>query len=409
MKNQRFTIYNDYPYDYIVGRSLEKGLITQSDHDLIISYIIDKKSKGEIEDARAQRISTSLTQWRRFIAVPFEKMTTKELLIGLAGMRTGKTAHGKPYEPSTIRQQIKILKTFTKYLMKNKIVEITRDDIDEIKYPKEVFDSVKSKDILTSDQVEKLIGASGSIRNKAIIGLMSDTGLRPSDVANLTWHDLDFNQQRVKVTVTTQKTNTSVTSYVILHKSWLVEWRKQRNKAGDDDFVFVDAFTSEPITYNAIDHLLDRASEKSGVKFPKRARSKLFRATSITNQQKAGYSAAATSKMHFGVPDSKMIRHYSKLCDQDTENEALERSGVVMLNKPEQPRPSICPKCDEPCAPGAKFCPECGEPLSRSAANSVREAEKAVERLPEFELFKRVMSSPQAIELLKQIDDKIQK
>ena len=113
--------------------------------------------------------------------------------------------------------------------------------------------------------------------------------------------------------------------------------------------------------------------------------------------------------MHFGVPDSKMIRHYSKLCDEDTEKEALERSGVVMLNKTEQPRPSICPKCDEPCAPGAKFCPECGEPLSRSAANSVREAEKAVERLPEFELFKRVMSNPQAIELLKQIDDKTQK
>lgn len=384
MKNPRFTVYNDYPYDFIAGRALEKGIITKSDHDLIIDYIVSKKSKGEIEDARAQRISTGLTQWRRFIESPYNEMTYKTLLNGVAKIRTGKTANGKPYEPGTIRQQIKIIKTFTKYLMKNKIVNITRDELDEIKYPKEVFDSVKSKDILTPEQIEMLIGAAGSIRDKAIIGLLTDTGLRPSDVAGLTWHDLEFNQQRVKVSVTTEKTNTTVSAYVILHKSWLVELRKHCNAATDDDFVFVDAFTSEPITYNAINHLLDRASEKSGVKFPKRARAKLFRATSITNQQKAGFSSAAISKMHFGVPDSKMMRHYSKLCDEDTERESLERSGAVMSEKPQTLRPMACPECGEPCAPGVKFCPECGKPLTEEAALNRHNAESDIDNDPRF-------------------------
>jgi integrase len=369
MKNRRFTEYNNYPYDHIVARALEKEMITQSDHDLIIAYIEDKLSKGIIEDARAQRIATSLTQWRRFVPMPFDRMTGKELLKAVAGMRKGTTRYGKPYEPGTIRQQIKILKTFTKYLIKNGTVKIGRDDLDEIKYPKEVFDSVKSKDLLSMDHIEQLIGAAVSIRDKAIIGLLADTGLRPSDVANLCWRDLDFNQQRVKVTVTTEKTTTPVTCYVILHKSWLEEYRKQRNAAKDDDFVFVDSNNGLPLSYMGVCHMLDRAAEKCGIKFPKRARAKLFRAISITSKQRAGYSSANISRMHFGTPDSKMMRHYSKLVDEDAERESLEKSGAVVVPKEDRIRPETCPKCNWPISPGVKFCPECGEALTEAAMN----------------------------------------
>lgn len=388
MKNERFAEYNKYPYDYIIKKALYKEMITVEDHDIIIAYIQDKISKGEIEEARAQRISTSLTQWRRFVSVPYEQMTNKELLKAVSKMRIGKTANGKPYEPGTIRQQIKILKTFTKYLIKNKIVDITRDDLDEIKYPREVFDSVKPKDIPTVDQIEALIGAAVSIRDKAIIGIMVDTGLRPSDVARLTWRDLDFNQQRVKINITTEKTTTPVSCYVILHKSWLEEYRKQRNAENDNEFVFKDSNTGEPITYKAICHMLDRASSRSGFKFPKRARAKLFRATSITMKQRAGFSAAAISKMHFGTPDSKMMRHYSKLDDRDTEREALEKSGAVIVEHVEMVRPETCPNCRWPCSPGIKFCPECGSPVTAQAKAEVVETDDWIKLLPEYKTLK---------------------
>ena len=429
MKNRRFTEYNDSPYDHIVGRALEKKTITQSDHDLIIAYIEVKLQKGLIEDARAQRIATSLTQWRRFVIVPFDRMTGKDLLKAVASMRkgttieriskTGKKVGGRPYEPGTIRQQIKILKTFTKYLIKNKTVKISRDDLDEIKYPKETFDSVKSKDLLTMDQIEQLIGSAVSIRDKAIIGLLADTGLRPSDVAGLTWRDLDFNQQRVKITVTTEKTNTTVTAYVILHKSWLEEYRNIKNTAKDNDFVFVDSNNGQPLSYMGVCHMLDRAAEKtkeissicpkcgstmidthsgedvtftcpngncdykiSNVKFPKHARAKLFRAISITSKQRAGYSSATISKLHFGTSDSKMMRHYSKLVDEDAERESLEKSGAVVGDKKETIRPEVCPKCNWPISPGVKFCPECGEALTAEAINIKKSDEdKAAELL----------------------------
>lgn len=390
MKNPRFTDYNTYPYDHIVRRAMEKELITRKDGLLIVNYIEDKLSKGNIEEARAQRLATILTQWRKYIPVPYNEMTYQDLLKGVAAIRKGKSMYDRPYSPDTVRQHIKAIKTFTKYLARHEIVKITRDDLDEIKYPKEITESIKSKDILTDDQVELLIGAVKKIRNKAIIGTLKDTGLRPVDLAGLKWKDLEFNQRRVKISVVADKTNVHIDCFVILHKSWLVELRKQHNNASDDDYVFVDD-QGEPLQYVAIDRMLKRAGERCGVKFPRGATAKLFRATSITEKQRAHYSPAAVSMLHFGTRDSKMMRHYSKFSRDDVEREALEIQGAQPPEPVEITRPDLCPVCNEPISPGVKFCPECGKPLTKAAAEGQKDLIAIIQNTPEYkEILKRL-------------------
>lgn len=371
MKNPNFTKYNDVPYQDIIKKALKNKIITPRDGELIKTYIEDKISKGDIEEARAQRLATYLSQWRRFIKVPYEKMTYKDLLAGIASIRKGSSMHGRPYSPDTIRGLIKTIKTFTRWLARQDIVKITRDDLDEIKYPREITDSIKSNDLLKPEQIEAMIGMASSMRDKAIIAILADTGLRPVDVAGLKWRDLDFNQQRVKIQVIAEKTNLKVTCYVILHKSWLVELRKIKNNGRADDYIFLDD-DGEPISYIAIDRMLKRAANKAGVKFPRGAVAKLFRAMSITEKELMGYSPAAISRLHWGTDSSKMLSHYSKLNDQDTEREALERSGAEKIEKPEPIRPDLCPNpnCRELISPGVKFCPECGEPITPEAKAS---------------------------------------
>ncbi len=142
MKNPNFTKYNDVPYQDIIKKALKNKIITPRDGELIKTYIEDKISKGDIEEARAQRLATYLSQWRRFIKVPYEKMTYKDLLAGIASIRKGSSMHGRPYSPDTIRGLIKTIKTFTRWLARQDIVKITRDDLDEIKYPREITDSM---------------------------------------------------------------------------------------------------------------------------------------------------------------------------------------------------------------------------------------------------------------------------
>jgi hypothetical protein len=119
--------------------------------------------------------------------------------------------------------------------------------------------------------------------------------------------------------------------------------------------------------------------------------------------QKAGYTAAAISKMHFGVPDSKMMRHYSKLCDEDTEREALEKAGAIPSEKKELARPDVCPECGEPCSPGVKFCPECGHAVTKAAINDLKVAREQIKLQPEYEeLLKRLEKAEAELLDLKQ-------
>jgi hypothetical protein len=77
-----------------------------------------------------------------------------------------------------------------------------------------------------------------------------------------------------------------------------------------------------------------------------------------------------------------MLRHYSKLVDEDVENEVLSKTGIVDIQKPEQPHHRICSNCGDVCAPGAKFCPECGAALTQQAAAQVKSLEDELENDP---------------------------
>ncbi|WP_424356548.1 tyrosine-type recombinase/integrase [Methanocella sp. MCL-LM] len=390
MQNKRFLEYNDkYTYDRIIQAKLDQGAITHRDAELLLDFIENKLHNGQIEERRAQRLSTALTQWRRFIQAPYDQMTLRDLQRGIQAMKKGDNANGEPYKVSTIRTNIKTIKTFTNYLRKKGLVSITADELDEIKAPKEVFDSIRPSDILKDTDYDKIIEHCTTIRDKAIVSVLAETGLRPIDICSLTWKDLEFNHQRVKITVKAEKTDVLVSAYVVIRKSWLVEYRNQRNGAADEDFVFVEIRGGKPMTYPGMKWMLTRAAAAAGVKLPKGAKAKLFRASMITNSIRAGYSTVSVSKMAWGSQDSRMLRHYSKLVDEDVENEVLSKTGIVDIQKPEQPHHRICNVCGDICANGAKFCPECGTPITQEAKDQVDSLDKELEADPVYQDVKR--------------------
>lgn len=378
MQNERFYEYNDkYTYDLIIRRKIEEGMITVRDGELITKYIKDKLNNGQIEERRANRLSTSLTQWRRFLP-EYEKMTHEDLLEAINAMKRGKTQYGKFYTSSTQRGMIKTIKTFANYLRKKGILDITRDQLDEIKPPKEVFDSIKPSELLRYEHFDKIIANCFNMRDKAIVSILAETGLRPVDIGGLKWRDLDINRGRVKVTVTVKKTNTLITDYLVIYQGWLKEHQKDHSGDKSTDYVFVEHDTGKPMTYKGITHVIERAAERAGIKLPKGAKSKLFRASSITNDIRDGHGTVTISKRKWGTPDSKSLRHYAKLVDEDTEKEVMAKRGAIEIPQHKPRRPDTCPECGEPLPPDAKFCPECNFALTKEASASKKEAMKSI-------------------------------
>jgi hypothetical protein len=94
---------------------LNLGTISESDGQLITSFVVEKLAKGKIFEKRAARIATMLVQWHRFVSLPYDELTLDSLLIGLRAFQTGKNSYGGVYSQSTKRSMIKTIKIFVRY------------------------------------------------------------------------------------------------------------------------------------------------------------------------------------------------------------------------------------------------------------------------------------------------------
>src|SRR3989344_3488198 len=91
----------------------------------------------------------------------------------------------KKYDPASVGLARSALKFFYDNILKTKIMAY-------IKTPKK---QRKLPDVLTRDEVKKLIEEAGSLRNKLLIELMYSSGLRVSECASLKINDLNLSDK----------------------------------------------------------------------------------------------------------------------------------------------------------------------------------------------------------------------
>lgn len=380
-----------YTYEHIIDYHEQRDTITRRDAELIKEYVEEMKAKGKMKESRASRVTSALVQWRRFIATPYDEMSLQVLLKGITAMKMGRSHTGLPYKQSTQRQIIKIIKTFCVYLRKKNMIDIGRDDLDEITPPPEDFASIRPENILTDGQIDKLIGVCISMRDKCFMAVMYETAARVSEVASLTWNDLIFEPKKVKVIIRDSK-HPEITrmAYVAVRMSYVKEHRKLCDGAAGGDFVFKQN-NNEPISYHAVRQFIKRASLRSGVAFPRLAGAKLFRTSRVTNWLKEGKNEIAVKKVAWGSTTSTMLRHYEKLADRDVERLMLYSDGEEEPQTPvsEGARSVKC-ICGEPCAPGARFCPECGYPLTQEAVDRQELHISQAQKLPGYMEFEEL-------------------
>ncbi len=105
----------------------------------------------------------------------------------------------KKNKKSTIARKLSSIRSFSAYLLKNKITD--KNEADEIKNPK-MEKQVPS--YLTVDEIFRLLDSIMddtliNIRNKAIFEVMYSTGIRVSELVGMNMSDIDFNNAAVRV------------------------------------------------------------------------------------------------------------------------------------------------------------------------------------------------------------------
>ena len=111
------------------------------------------------------------------------------------------TAHrGKPLAATTQRTRIIAVRHFYQYLVKaGAVLHDPTSKLDLPRIPKQL-----PKNILTKKEIGALLGipkltTARGIRDRAILELLYSTGIRASELINLTVHDLDLKNQELRI------------------------------------------------------------------------------------------------------------------------------------------------------------------------------------------------------------------
>lgn len=179
-------------------------------------------------------------------------------------------------------------------------------------------DKLKANDILTTEDINKMIEATNSDYWKAWISFAFETGARFSEIRALKYKDFKETNEGIIVDIPTTKTasgfrrvilNLSANSYINL---------KRYKNATDDDIVFK---LKEPWTLKALNDIAKRA----GIKKPVNPHA--FRHAQATILVQLGMQEAIIRKKLGWTPTSPMIARYQHLDDNDVVEATLRLNG----------------------------------------------------------------------------------
>ena len=258
------------------------------------------------------------------------------------------------YAPHTKRDYRIVLKRLFSFLNKG---ELVKDVKTTLKRNKKKLPS----EILTKDEVRKLIETATNPRNKAIIAVLYEGGLRIGELASLKVKNVVFDEYGavIKVRGKTGERIVRIVSSASLVAKWLeMHPRKDDNEAP----LWVNQSTNykkEGITYQGLTQNLKRIVKRAGIQ--KKVTPHTFRHSRATHLAKS--LTEAEMNEYFGwVQGSDMPATYVHLSGRDVDDKILQLHNLKPKDKDREDvmRAKQCPRCQYISSPTDRYCGRCG-------------------------------------------------
>lgn len=349
--------------------ALSSGLITQKDADLIQAYTSERSASTTIRRSGLLRITRLLVNFRRWSG-PYSEATITDLYAIIDGIKNGDSKTGKAFKPQTQRQYISRAKAFFCWLEENGEISIPRRKLDAIKIPGLNPGKLSAADLLTSEEVMKILEACTNSRNRALFSMLYEGGFRIGEVATMRWGALKFDSAGVVANVVF-KTNKPRYIRLIMCRDYLAKWKSDYPlEITPDAFVFLSN-RKEMLKYPAVVRILDRIIYNAGIE--KRVNLHLFRHSRATHLIQQGVPDSVIKMMLWGSVNAGSFSTYAHLAGTDVDREICKLYGIKPAHTNEKEKavqPKICPYCHEICGPVSRFCSACGQVLTDDEINS---------------------------------------
>lgn len=235
--------------------------------------------------------------------------------------------------------------------------------------------NVDPNDLLTDEEIRDLLDATTNPRDKALLALLADTGLRIGAICSLRLRDLDLSDDVATLSINENGNVKGASGTIPLtwSEGYVGSWlnmhprrdepdaaliHKVENVGDDEDGALTYQYAARRIKFIADDTDVDRS----------RVNTHNFRKTAISRWIREGLSEQAIKHRACWGVDTDMIETYSGVRDEELNDQILDHYGLDSGTDDQTVVLDQCPRCQTALAPNDDFCSGCGAALSDIAA-----------------------------------------
>lgn len=349
-------------------RKVEKGLQLK-DARIIEAFLAN-------EAAMKGKVVSSLLADAGYLAI---------LCLDIPGIETWSTndvitamAKGREMKQNAARKYLWTIRYFCQWLVDtgmNPSIDMAR--LKKVKLPATQLITKTSSDMLTEGEVKQMIDAARSSRDRALISLLYESGMRPIEVCRLTWKDITFDEYGC-ILHTRGKTGKERRIRLLMARQHLAAWQADYGKIpAPTDPVFTTVYAPRaPLKYETLKRIFGDLVQNAGIQ--KKVNPYIARHSRVTHLLAQGMPESVIKLQHWGSLKSNMLASYGHLSGEQQDNLMLEASGVKTKEKKKKDMllPRQCPRCDTVNGPTTNFCPACGLHLTEEALKEKELLEK---------------------------------
>jgi len=257
-------------------------------------------------------------------------------------------------------------------------------------------------ELITQEDVDKLIRASECSRDKALVSLLYESGCRIGEIGSMKIGNVSFDKYGTVISVSGKTGPRKVR--VVCSTPYLRTWLNVHPFKDDKDkplWINLGVRSrNQAMDYDVFRMILSRLFKKAGIN--KRHNPHLFRHSRATYM--ANHLTEFQMNQYFGwIQGSDMPATYVHLSGRETDKAILEMNGLEQKkSEKEEAKVRVCPRCDAINDTKASYCDRCSFILDEKEAVKIETEKRENDRMVETakELLKGLSQFPEIREII---------
>lgn len=339
-------------YDATLQKAQEE--LSEHNYQLVKKFVTRQLAEG-VSKLTIARYVDILRKFQGWCDTPYDEWEEEDVLLLMAAIQQ------TDFAESTKNTHRKALKRFIRVMygidspLQNRVKQNRKNGNNKNKLP----------NYLNEEQIQVLIENAKNLRDKAMIAVGYEAGLRVAELAGLRIRDVKWMNSggylRAKISVNGKTGYRQIP--IIAWAQLLKRWIDEEHPYMDDNNAFVFCSLSkktygQQLGYQIMRRIVVKAGERAGIKTTTNPHIlRHSRATILANS----FTEAQLCEYFGWAQGSDMPQIYVHLSGRDIDKAVNRYYGLEEEEKQEvELKPQKCPRCQEQAAATDRFCRKCG-------------------------------------------------